>query len=51
VVVRFTDSRFDAADHAAQIRRHFPIVREVNVRAMPLRSIFVALAKSAKARG
>jgi ABC-2 type transport system ATP-binding protein len=48
IVVRFTDSRFDPADHAAQIRRHFPAAREVNVRPMPLRSIFVSLAKSAK---
>jgi ABC-2 type transport system ATP-binding protein len=48
VVIRFTDSRFDPADHESHLRRHFPAIREVNVRAMPLRSIFVALAKSAK---
>jgi len=48
VVIRFTDSHFNAADHSAQIRRYFATAREVNVRAMPLRSIFVALAKSAK---
>ena len=48
IVIRFTDSRFDAADHSAQVRRYFPATREVNVRAMPLRAIFVALAKSAK---
>ena len=51
IVVRFTDSRFDPSDHPAQIRRYFPAVREVNVRAMPLRSIFVALAKAAKRSG
>lgn len=48
VVIRFTDSRFDPVQHEAQIRRHFPAAREVNVRSVPLRSIFVALAKSAK---
>lgn len=48
VVIRFTDSRFDAADHSAKIRRYFPTAREVNVGAIPLRAIFVALAKSAK---
>jgi len=48
VVIRFTDSRFDPVQHDAQIRRHFPAAREVNVRSVPLRSIFVALAKSAK---
>jgi len=47
-VARFTDSRFSAAEHDAQMRRVFPDAREVNVSAMPLRSIFVALAKSAK---
>ncbi|HVW07344.1 MAG TPA: ABC transporter ATP-binding protein [Bryobacteraceae bacterium] len=47
-VARFTDSRFSAAEHQAQMRRVFPDAREVNVSAMPLRSIFVALAKSAK---
>jgi ABC-2 type transport system ATP-binding protein len=50
-VIRFTDSRFDPSDHVVQIRRYFPAVREVNVRAMPLRSIFVALAKAAKRSG
>lgn len=48
IVVRYTDSRFDTSQHGAQIRRHFSGVREVNVQPMPLRSIFVALAKSAK---
>jgi hypothetical protein len=49
-VARFTDSQFSAAEHEAQMRRLFPDAREVNVSAMPLRSIFVALAKSAKNR-
>lgn len=48
IVVRYTDSHFDSAQHDAQIRQHFPQAREVNVQPMPLRSIFVALAKSAK---
>lgn len=47
-VARFTDSRFSGVEHDAQMRRLFPNAREVNVGAMPLRSIFVALAKSAK---
>ena len=50
VVVRFTDLRFDPRGHVEQIRYHFPSAREVNVRAMPLRSIFVALARSAKSK-
>src|SRR6185312_5121173 len=49
-VARFTDSRFSAEEHDAQMRRMFPDAREVNVSAMPLRSIFVALAKSARNR-
>ena len=48
VVVRFTDCRFDARSQA-EIRSRFPGVREVAARVMPLRSIVVALARSAKA--
>jgi ABC-2 type transport system ATP-binding protein len=47
-VARFTDSGFSAAEHDARMRQYFPGAREVNVSVMPLRSIFVALAKSAK---
>ncbi len=48
VVVRLTDSRFDPASADTELRRCFPNVREVSTRVMPLRSIFVALARSAK---
>jgi len=48
VVVRFTDSRFDAQKSADEIRRRFPGVREIAARSMPLRAIFVALAKAAR---
>jgi ABC-2 type transport system ATP-binding protein len=47
-LVRFTDSHFDQAKNEAGIRRCFPGARDVTVRRMPLRSIFVALAKTAK---
>ena len=51
VVVRFTDSQFDAARTEAEIRRRFgPGVREVSIRTLPLRSIVIALARTAKAR-
>ena len=49
-MIRYADSRFDPGKHEEQARRYFPGAREVNVRVMPLRSIFVALAKSAKGR-
>jgi ABC-2 type transport system ATP-binding protein len=48
VVVRFTDSRFEKERSDAEIRRRFPDVRHVTARNMPLRSIVVALARSAK---
>jgi ABC-2 type transport system ATP-binding protein len=48
VVVRFCDSRFEPDRSEADIRRLFPAARGVSVRGMPLRSIFVALAKAAK---
>ncbi len=49
-VIRFTDSRFDAQKTQAEIGNRFAGVREVSIRAVPLRSIFVALAKAAKRR-
>jgi ABC-2 type transport system ATP-binding protein len=48
VVVRFTDSRYEPERSESEILRRFPGVREITVRNMPLRSIFVALAKAAK---
>jgi ABC-2 type transport system ATP-binding protein len=47
-VLRFTDSRFDPVRTEAEVRRLFPGVQAVNTRSLPLRSIFVALARSAK---
>jgi ABC-2 type transport system ATP-binding protein len=49
VVVRFTDSQFEAARTESEIRRHFRGVREIAVRTLPLRSIVIALARTAKA--
>lgn len=48
VVVRFTDSQFDPRQSESDILRLLPGVRGIEARRMPLRSIFVALAKAAK---
>jgi ABC-2 type transport system ATP-binding protein len=45
-VVRFVDSRFDQERSLDEIRRLFPNSRNIAVNAMPLRQIFVALAKT-----
>ncbi|MGA2736826.1 MAG: ABC transporter ATP-binding protein [Bryobacteraceae bacterium] len=47
-VIRFTDSRYDAERTAAEIRTRFTGVRDISATPMPLRSIFVAVAKSAQ---
>lgn len=47
--VRFIETRFDQERTAADVRRVFPGCRDMVVNAMPLRSIFVTLAKSARA--
>jgi len=47
-VVRFTDSRFDAGRTEDKVRRRFPGARGIDMHSMPLRAIFVALAKAAK---
>ncbi len=49
-VARFTDSQFDAARTEPEIRRRFTGIRDVSVRPVPLRMMFLALAKSAKGR-
>ena len=46
--VRFVDARFDAERTPAEVRRLLPGVREIESVAMPLRAIFVALAKSGR---
>jgi len=48
VVIRFTDSRFDPDRSEAEVRRLFSGVRDIAAHHMPLRSIFVALAKAGK---
>jgi ABC-2 type transport system ATP-binding protein len=48
VVLRFTDSRYEATRTGAEVQRLFPAVREIAARNLTLRAIFVALAKSAR---
>jgi len=47
-VVRFVETRFDAERTPAEIRSAFPESREMSVDGMPLRSIFVALARNSR---
>jgi hypothetical protein len=47
-VMRFVDTRFDADKTPAEIRGMFSGVREIAASPMPLRAIFVALAKSGR---
>jgi ABC-2 type transport system ATP-binding protein len=47
-VLRFVDTRYDAERTPAEIRRLFTGVREIAANPMPLRAIFVALAKSGR---
>jgi ABC-2 type transport system ATP-binding protein len=47
-VLRFVDSQFHADSTPAEIRRMFPSARAVAINPMPLRAIFVSLAKSAR---
>jgi ABC-2 type transport system ATP-binding protein len=48
-VVRFVETRFDAERTAAEVRRVFPECRDLRAEGMPLRSIFVTLAKASRA--
>jgi hypothetical protein len=50
VLVRFTDSQFDAERNKAEIRRRFDGVRDISARSISLRAVVVALAKSARQR-
>jgi ABC-2 type transport system ATP-binding protein len=45
-VVRFVESQFDEARTMAEVRKMFGEPRGVAITAMPLRSIFVTLAKA-----
>jgi len=47
-VVRFVETRFDAAATERTVRELFPEARQVELRAMPLRAIFVALARKSR---
>jgi ABC-2 type transport system ATP-binding protein len=47
-VVRFVESRFDENHTNTEIRRHFGSPRNVTFTPMPLRSIFLALAKAGR---
>jgi ABC-2 type transport system ATP-binding protein len=47
-VMRFVDTHFDAERTPAEIRGMFSGVREISASPMPLRAIFVALAKSGR---
>ena len=46
VVVRFTDTGFDSGQSRDEVRRRFTGVRDVQVREMSFRAIFLALARS-----
>jgi len=48
-VLRFVDARFSDDRTPDAVRRVFPDVREIAVNGMPLRSIFVSLAKAGRA--
>jgi hypothetical protein len=47
-VVRFVETRFDAERTAADARRTFPDFLDMAATPMPLRSIFVTLAKASR---
>jgi len=47
-VVRFVESRYDDEQTAKEVRRVFPDCRRIEIHAMALRSIFVALARASR---
>ena len=47
-VVRFVETHFDPERSSAEIRRLFPNLRNLSIQPMPLRSIFVTLAKASR---
>lgn len=47
-VLRFVDSQFHSDSTPAEIRKRFPSARNISISPMPLRAIFVTLAKSAR---
>jgi len=48
-VIRFVDAQFNEERTPEAVRHLFPDVREITVNGMPLRSIFVSLAKAGRA--
>jgi ABC-2 type transport system ATP-binding protein len=47
-LIRFVDTRFDAERTTAEIRRLFEEVRDISARPMPLRTIFLTLARNSR---
>ena len=47
-VVRFVDSQFEQDRTVAEVRRLFPDAQQISVNPMPLRAIFVTLAKAGR---
>ncbi|HUE23126.1 MAG TPA: ABC transporter ATP-binding protein [Bryobacteraceae bacterium] len=47
-LIRFTDSHYDAERTIAEIRARFPGIRDISATPMPLRAIFVTVAKSTR---
>ncbi|MGD0498453.1 MAG: ABC transporter ATP-binding protein [Bryobacteraceae bacterium] len=47
-VLRFVETRFDEAATAAEVRRVFPDYRDMAANGLPLRNIFVTLAKASR---
>ena len=50
-VVRFVETQFEEQRTAAEARRLFPGFRDMAVNAIPLRTIFVTLARASRDRG
>jgi hypothetical protein len=47
-VVRFVDSQFEQERTMAEVRRLFLDAQQISVKSMPLRAIFVTLAKAGR---
>ena len=47
-IIRFIDSQFDRERTLAEVQRLFPAAKNVSVNPLPLRAIFVALAKNSR---
>ena len=50
-LLRFTHTQYDQPGCEAELRRYWPGFQEIAVRPLPLRAIFIALARSRKANG